>query len=70
LLTAEGEHWKKQRKLIQPAFHKKQLTLLLDSIHKAILTELDKIETEKEIDVFPIFNDLAFQTVVKSLFTR
>tara|TARA_R100001369_G_scaffold92142_1_gene135681 strand:- start:15182 stop:16513 length:1332 start_codon:yes stop_codon:yes gene_type:complete len=69
LLTAEGEHWKKQRKLIQPAFHKKQLTLLLDSIHKAILTELDKIETEKEIDVFPIFNDLAFQTVVKSLFS-
>ncbi len=69
LLTAEGEHWKKQRKLIQPAFHKKQLTLLLDSIHSAILTELDKIETDKEIDVFPIFNDLAFQTVVKSLFS-
>jgi len=69
LLTAEGEHWKKQRKLIQPAFHKKQLTLLLDSIHKAILTELDKIETNKEIDIFPVFNDLAFQTVVKSLFS-
>jgi len=69
LLTAEGEHWKKQRKLIQPAFHKKQLTLLLESIHKAILTELDKIETEKEIDIFPVFNDLAFQTVVKSLFS-
>ncbi|CAM4211739.1 cytochrome P450 [Gillisia hiemivivida] len=69
LLTAEGDHWKKQRKLIQPAFHKKQLTLLLDSIHNAILTELDKIETDKEIDIFPVFNDLAFQTVVKSLFS-
>ena len=69
LLTAEGEHWKKQRKLIQPAFHKKQLALLLESIHKAILTELNKIETDKEIDIFPIFNDLAFQTVVKSLFS-
>ena len=69
LLTAEGEHWKKQRKLVQPAFHKKQLTLLLESIHKAILTELDKIDTSKEIDIFPIFNDLAFQTVVKSLFS-
>lgn len=69
LLTAEGDHWKKQRKLIQPAFHKKQLTLLLDSIHNAILTELNKIETDTEIDVFPIFNDLAFQTVVKSLFS-
>jgi len=69
LLTAEGEHWKKQRKLIQPAFHKKQLALLLDSIHNAILTELDKIETGKKIDIFPVFNDLAFQTVVKSLFS-
>jgi len=69
LLTAEGEHWKKQRKLIQPAFHKKQLTLLLDSIHKAILTELEKIKTDTEVDIFPIFNDLAFQTVVKSLFS-
>jgi len=69
LLTAEGDHWKKQRKLIQPAFHKKQLTLLLESIHKAILTELDKIQTDKEVDIFPVFNDLAFQTVVKSLFS-
>lgn len=69
LLTAEGDHWKKQRKLIQPAFHKKQLTLLLDSIHQAILAELNKIETDKAIDIFPMFNDLAFQTVVKSLFS-
>ena len=69
LLTAEGDHWKKQRKLIQPAFHKKQLTLLLESIPKAILTELDKIQTDKDVDIFPVFNDLAFQTVVKSLFS-
>jgi hypothetical protein len=69
LLTSEGEHWRKQRKLIQPAFHKKQLMQLLDTIQAAILTELDKIETGGAMDVFPIFNDLAFQTVVKSLFS-
>ncbi|MDR5589370.1 cytochrome P450 [Christiangramia sp. SM2212] len=69
LLTSDGEHWKKQRKLIQPAFHKKHLANLLDSIKKAINTEYDKIETDKEIDIFPIFNHLAFQTVVKSLFS-
>ena len=69
LLTSEGEHWRKQRKLIQPAFHKKQLMQLLDTIQAAILTELGKIDTEGSIDVFPIFNDLAFQTVVKSLFS-
>jgi hypothetical protein len=69
LLTAEGEHWRKQRKLIQPAFHKKQLYNLLDRIEEAIRTELKHIKTGKNIDIFPIFNDLAFQTVVKSLFS-
>lgn len=68
LLTSEGEHWKKQRKLIQPAFHKSQLILLLETIQKTILTELKNIKTEKPIDIFPVFNDLAFQTVVKSIF--
>ncbi len=69
LLTSEGEHWRKQRKLIQPAFHKKQLMQLLETIQAAILTELGKIETKGPMDIFPIFNDLAFQTVVKSLFS-
>lgn len=69
LLTSEGEHWKKQRKLIQPAFHKKQLANLLGSIKEAVCDEYKKITTEKEIDIFPVFNDLAFQTVVKSLFS-
>lgn len=69
LLTSEGEHWKKQRKLIQPAFHKKQLVNLLDNIKGAIQTEYKRITPNTVIDIFPIFNDLAFQTVVKSLFS-
>ncbi|WP_423819935.1 cytochrome P450 [Salinimicrobium sp. TIG7-5_MAKvit] len=69
LLTAEGELWKKQRKLIQPAFHKKQLAGLLDKVQSAIVEELKKINTTAPMDVFPVYNDLAFQTVVKSLFS-
>ncbi|WP_396151184.1 cytochrome P450 [Flavobacterium sp.] len=68
LLTSEGEHWQKQRKLIQPAFHKSQLVLLLNTVQRTILEELKNVKTNKPIDVFPIFNDLAFQTVVKSIF--
>lgn len=68
LLTTEGDHWQAQRKLIQPAFHKSQLLLLLETIQKTILEELKNIKTGKPIDVFPVFNDLAFQTVVKSIF--
>lgn len=69
LLTAEGEHWKRQRKLMQPAFHKKQLVNLLESIKSAIDVELDRIGSGQTMDIFPVFNDLAFQTVVKSLFS-
>lgn len=69
LLTSEGKHWRKQRKLIQPAFHKKQLEQLLDALKCAILLEYKRIEPDRIIDFFPILNDMAFQTVVKSLFS-
>jgi cytochrome P450 len=68
LLTSEGEHWQRQRKLIQPAFHKSQLVLLLNTMQQTILTELNNIKTGEPADIFPVFNDLAFQTVVKSIF--
>ncbi|MFT5244956.1 MAG: cytochrome P450 [Psychroserpens sp.] len=70
LLTSEGEKWKKQRKMMQPAFHKIQLQNLLSGMQDTIVSEFKNIETNKVIDVFPILNDLAFQTVVKSLFTK
>jgi hypothetical protein len=69
LLTAEGEHWRTQRRLIQPAFHKKQLNKLTESINNAISEEYSKITPYTVVNVFPVFNDLAFQTVVKSLFS-
>lgn len=70
LLTSEGEKWKRQRKMMQPAFHKKQLQNLLSNMLETINSEFKKIKVNKAIDVFPLLNDLAFQTVVKSLFTK
>ncbi len=70
LLTSEGDKWKRQRKMLQPAFHKKQLQNLLSGMQDTITSEFKKIEPNKTIDLFPILNDLAFQTVVKSLFTQ
>ena len=69
LLTAEGQHWATQRKLIQPAFHKKHLAQLIAKMQEVIETELDKIKTDQPFDVFPVYNDLAFQTVVQALFS-
>ncbi|WP_431132453.1 cytochrome P450 [Psychroserpens mesophilus] len=70
LLTSEGEKWKKQRKMMQPAFHKKQLETLLNGMQDTIVSEFKNIKINDTTDLFPILNDLAFQTVVKSLFTK
>ncbi len=69
LLTSEGDLWKRQRKLIQPTFHKKFLTELLGIMKHTINTELSKIPVEKKINVEPYFGRLAFQVVAKSLFS-
>jgi cytochrome P450 len=66
LLTVEESIGKKQRKLIQPAFHKG--LLLVDTIQKNHFSRIKNIKTGKPMDVFPVFNDLAFQTVIKSIF--
>lgn len=70
LLTAEGDHWRTQRKLIQPAFHKKHIEHLLTVIKQTIVDELISIEPNKDIDVLPMFSNLAFKVVVKALFSN
>ncbi len=69
LLTANGEHWLRQRRLIQPAFYKKKLDVIAQTIQQAIDQQLSKIKPGKTIDVFPLMNDLAFDVVAKSLFS-
>ncbi|WP_412983714.1 cytochrome P450 [Pontimicrobium sp. IMCC45349] len=68
LLTSSGEYWLKQRRLIQPAFHKKKIENLVSIIDKAIKTQVDSIQCHKELDLYPIMNELAFEVVAKSLF--
>lgn len=68
LLTSDGPFWLRQRRLIQPAFHKKKMDSLVGLMQKTIETQLADIETGREIDVYPITNQLAFQVVASSLF--
>ncbi|MGI9547495.1 MAG: cytochrome P450 [Flavobacteriaceae bacterium] len=72
LLTSNGEHWRVHRRMIQPAFHKKNLAGLFKIMDLAIQEELRRINVnvKEEADVFPLMGDLAFQVVAKSLFSR
>lgn len=69
LLTSNGAHWLKQRRLIQPSFYKKKLENIKNIIVKTIDEELLHIEEDTKFDVFPLMSDLAFKVVGKSLFS-
>ena len=68
LLTSDGVFWLKQRRLIQPAFHKQKMNQLVDNMNKTITSEIDNLIEDKFLDVFPAMSQLAFNVVAKSLF--
>ncbi len=68
LLTSDGDFWLKQRRLIQPAFHKQKMNQLVDNMNKTITVEVDNLVEDKFLDVFPAMSQLAFNVVAKSLF--
>ncbi|MBT8261625.1 MAG: cytochrome P450 [Bacteroidia bacterium] len=68
LLTANGEFWLKQRRLIQPAFHKKKMDSLVDIMQQTIEDELENLPSDATTDVFNVMNQLAFNVVANSLF--
>ncbi|MCF6131799.1 cytochrome P450 [Flavobacterium wongokense] len=68
LLTVNGDFWLKQRRLIQPAFHKQKMNQLVQNMQQTIISELKDLPEEKEVASFPIMNQLAFNVVAKSLF--
>lgn len=69
ILTSNGEHWRTHRRMVQPAFHKKKLTHLMEVMLEAIQDELARITSNTVQDALPQMGDLAFQVVAKSLFS-
>jgi cytochrome P450 len=68
LLTENGDKWRANRKLIQPAFYKKSIAQIMDTMDAVIQQELGQIKAGEVTDVYAIFNDLAFKVVARSLF--
>lgn len=73
LLTSEGEYWLKQRRAIQPGFHRKRLEGISTIMVQEINAYLDEVfdtyaDTGQEIDMAKEMTQLAFKIVSKSLF--
>lgn len=68
LLTSDRDFWLKQRRLIQPAFHKQKMNMLVDNMNKTIISEIDSLREDETFNAFPAMSQLAFNVVAKSLF--
>jgi cytochrome P450 len=68
LLFSNGGYWLKQRRLIQPAFHKEKLQGLYSLIITTIDNYLAAMPEGECIDVYPLMHELTFNVVMNSLF--
>jgi len=72
LLTSEGDFWRKQRKLAQPAFHRQRITgfaQLMVRHTAAMLERWDMLPAGATLDVHAEMMQLAFTIVCDALFS-
>ena len=73
LLTSEGEFWKKQRKLIQPAFHKRKLeeltAMMLTCAEDTAAKFAGYAETGEYFNVLPEMTSLTLDVISKAIFS-
>ncbi|MCB0635477.1 MAG: cytochrome P450 [Lewinella sp.] len=74
LLTNDGEDWLRQRRLIQPGFHRDRLAALPDLMLAVIDEEVDYLSraarTGEPIDVYQRMLHTAFRIVARTLFSE
>lgn len=70
LLTSEGDFWRKQRRLAQPAFHRERLNAMVQSMVDCTKDYIAILETKRgqEVDVSKEMMHVTLHIVAQSLF--
>lgn len=68
LVTIEGEAHRQQRRLVQPAFHKKRVENYADDMARFTLDMVETWRPNEEIDIARAMQALTLRIVAKSLF--
>jgi cytochrome P450 len=73
LVTSEGEHWRRQRKLAQPAFHRQRLAVLAEVMGQCVHERLDDWHARTRagaaaVDVHQEMMQLTLRIVGRTLF--
>ncbi|MGB1318906.1 MAG: cytochrome P450, partial [Flavobacteriales bacterium] len=72
LLTSEGEFWRKQRRLMQPAFHRDRLASFVKikaDAGQALVNKWSKLENGTEVDVSTDMMEMTLDIVCKAMFS-
>lgn len=71
LLTSDGDFWRRQRRLAQPAFHRQKLAALAQTmIHETAnwIDELAQLDRSRPVNASQMFMDVTMRIVCKTLF--
>src|SRR6266498_1275324 len=71
LVVSEGDFWRRQRRMMQPQFHRQRLAGLTDLMVSAIGESLDSWELhnpEAAFNLAPAFNYLTMKVITRTLF--
>jgi cytochrome P450 len=72
IMVSEGELWRRQRRMIQPAFHRDVIARMVEQIRAANLELLDKwtacANERQEINVTQDMSDVTLNIVLRSIF--
>lgn len=68
LLFVNGDDWRRQRRLIQPAFHHANIHTLYETVMNTINTFIANLPEGQQVDVYPLMRELSFSVLINSLF--
>ena len=68
ILFTNGEYWLRQRRMIQPAFHREKLQGLNELIKTVINDSLTRFPVGSGVDVCPFLHTMSFNVLIRSLF--
>jgi cytochrome P450 len=72
LMVSEGEFWKSQRRMVQPAFHEEAIGAMVDMIRDANVGLLEKwtgaAQRNESVNITTDISQMVLETVLRSLF--
>ncbi len=72
LLTSDGDFWRKQRRLAQPAFHRQKIALLAETMVQesaSWVDELRRLDLSHPVNISQSFMEVTMHIVCKTLFS-